>query len=69
MPFQLSANVTPVPELFSPPPTAVHALTELHETLYNALDFAPDGFGVVLIVHSVPFQLSANVTSTPELFV
>jgi hypothetical protein len=67
VPFQLSANVTNLPELFTAYPAATHEVDEMHDTPDNTLVVAPLGFGVDWTTHSVPFQRSASVTAVPEL--
>jgi len=43
-------------------PTVLHPPEETHDIPPMALKVAPDGLGVVWIVHSVPFHCSAKVT-------
>jgi hypothetical protein len=40
---------------------------EVHDTADSALKVAPVGVAVVCIVHVVPFQASATVSSVPAL--
>jgi hypothetical protein len=67
VPFQPSASVTVVPELFTYSPVAIHEVDDAHETPQRLLFVAPLGFGVVWIDHEVPFHRSASVTVVPEL--
>jgi hypothetical protein len=48
-------------------PTLVHVLVEMQDAACRLLSLAPLGFGVVCIVHSVPFQRSARLRVVPEL--
>jgi hypothetical protein len=64
-PSQASASGPPTP----PPigvcqPTAMHAVTDGHETASNSLFPAPLGFGVGSITQSVPSHCSAIVVSS-----
>ena len=68
VPFQRSAKVTKVPELFLSYPTALQAVDEKHDRPLSKLSVAPVGLGVDWIDHSVPFQRSAKVRKVPELF-
>ena len=42
------------------PPTAVHAVADVHDAANRKLEVAPVGLGVGWIVHAVPSQRSAN---------
>ena len=50
---------------FPPPPTAVQAVAEVHDTLYRIDDFTPLGLGVGSTVQVVPFHFSATVKEAP----
>ncbi len=69
VPFQRSASVTYVPELFLSSPTAMQAVDEEHDIPTRTFVVAPLGLGVDWTAHSVPFQRSARVTSAPELLI
>ena len=71
LPSQRSATVETAPELSLEAPTAVQADEDEHETLFRKAPCDPDGFGVDLTVHVVPFHCSASVTpaKAPELSV
>jgi hypothetical protein len=46
----------------------VQAVEEVHDIACSELTPLPEGFGVLWIVHSVPFQRSAKVSQAlPEL--
>jgi hypothetical protein len=65
VPFHASASEKRS-ELPSKLPTAVQATAELHDTLLRVLAMAPAGLGVDCSFQTVPFHLSANVTSEEE---
>src|SRR6266566_7753804 len=69
LPFQRSARVRPTPALFVEYPTAVHRVVEGQATPRSRLLVAPLGLGVDWTAQLLPFQRSASVTITPELFV
>jgi hypothetical protein len=63
---QLRATKVPwKPRAFVEAPTAVQPGAEVHATAVRTLSRAAVGLGVGWIVHVLPFQLSANVTSAP----
>jgi hypothetical protein len=61
LPFQASASVKLVRELLREYPTAVHAVTEVHDTPEREPLSDPVGLGVGSIAHVCPFQTSADV--------
>jgi len=61
LPFHRSATPTPGVTLFEVLPTAVHAVTAVHEIALSTL-LIPLGMATVFMVdHTEPFQLSASV--------
>ncbi len=67
VPFHTSAKGTPLGAAASSyMPTAMQVLAVLHDTAKRPLFVAPLGFGVVLIVQAVPFQLSARVRALDQ---
>src|SRR5215468_3674740 len=66
VPFQRSASGTSLLEPLTKSPTASHAFAAVHDTVLSWLVVDPDGCGVVLRAHFVPFQCAANGNWCPE---
>jgi hypothetical protein len=67
LPLNTSARVNSVPVPSRYAPTAVQALVEVQETLFNTLPSAPGGPGEALIDHDLPLSFSTKVVTLFEL--
>jgi hypothetical protein len=66
VPFQRSANGWLGKSLNPAPPTAVHALAEVHDTPRRYPTGTPDGNGTGLTVQLVPFQTCDKGRCSPR---
>src|SRR6266700_78219 len=66
-PSHRSTRVCTVPAALCVSPVAVQAEGEMQDTPLRKLCTAPAGFGVGWMVHAVPSQRSARVSTSPEL--
>ncbi len=68
-PVSRSASVTTLPALDLSEPTAVQAVSLVHDTCRSSETVAPEGLGVAWLSHSLPFQANARVETVPEALV
>jgi hypothetical protein len=65
-PFQRSANGCDGKSVVPAPPTAVHAVDDVHETARKAADAVPGGAGTFLTLQLLPFHTSERACPSPS---